>query len=96
MNKLNFVIILLVGLWLIAGTTYQQVEGIMKNKEDMKNYVKQIHEQFGIVGRPRFGKRFNLKQRHFDYFQDLLKNDPRFNQFEDDGSSSLDSNQYID
>ncbi len=95
MIKLNFVLILLVGVWLIVGSTYQKVEGTVKNKEDMKNYVKQIHEQFGLVGRPRFGKRFNSLQRHSEYFQDLLKNDPRYNQF-DDASSSLESNQFID
>jgi hypothetical protein len=96
MNKLNFLIILLVSLWLIATkTTHQQGDGVVKNKEDMKNYVKQIHGQFGIVGRPRFGKRYNLKQRHMEYFDDLLRKDPTYNQFEDE-SSSLESNQFID
>ena len=52
-------IILMVALiLLIVSPSYSEDNGSpFRTKEDLKSYMKHLHEQFGIVGRPRFGKR---------------------------------------
>jgi hypothetical protein len=53
---------------LIVSPSYSEDNGSpFRTKEDLKSYMKHLHEQFGIVGRPRFGKRIT----NFDRFDDF-------------------------
>ena len=109
MNKNVFYFFLLLAailaclVWSDAtGGTAQQNKVL--NKQDIKNYMKQINDQFGIVGRPRFGKRYFGKRdwrmrrdgdgggfsKHDLYFGQYLGNDLGQNHLDSSYDSSFD------
>jgi len=83
--KHNF-LILLVLLSAISEVCLEQLEGaperpkIFRSKHELVEYINKINNYYGVVGRPRFGKRVpknrGLNEMENDSKQDSLNNMP--------------------
>jgi hypothetical protein len=91
-QKKIIVTILLIDIIILAVVTCSSPESnspvVFRNKQDALNYIKSINDHYGIIGRPRFGKRIS----HFRFGKRNRGDEKRLFE-ENDSTSASNSNE---